>query len=533
MKLLEEFKFLMSKEYLKKIQQGVKSWNKWKRYVSSPVYLMEVVLMEADLKEVDLSKAYLNKSNFSGTNFNSANFKNSYLCDADFRRTNLVKANFSDADLSCSNFNEAHLIKADLTNANLLNSSFNDADLSGVKASSNFKEASLKRANLIGADLSFSNFNNADLREANLKDSNLLRADFSGADLSGADLSGANLTDVKMFNSILNNSNFNGANLRNVNLNNSILCNVNLYKANLWQTDLSGTNLRDANLELSILVKTNLTNANITGVNLYATAREEWIINNIRCDYFYNDSNRKTRIPNARDFKKGEFEERYEQLATFEFIFEKGFSPIDAFIMDQVVQAINEQQPEIELKLDSFHSRGQPRAVFTVFHREYTEDALKQITYQYEQKIKYLEGKNEALNDVISSYINKPQQLIQGKNITMGDNIQFSGNGNVAFGKDHATVNQTNVDNSVNKKILTEIQKLKDEISKLTIDQTNKEAIDIQFETLENYAKSDKKNPVLMKSTLESIKAITQGALGSAIGAGLIETFKRVGMMIM
>ncbi|KPA11709.1 hypothetical protein MHK_008060 [Candidatus Magnetomorum sp. HK-1] len=45
-------------------------------------------------------------------------------------------------------------------------------------------------------------------------------------------------------------------------------------------------------------------------------------------------------------------------------------------------------------------------------------------------------------------------------------------------------------------------------------------------------SKSDKKNAVLMKSTLESIKTITQGAMGSAMGAGLVEIFKRVGMMI-
>jgi len=36
-----------------------------------------------------------------------------------------------------------------------------------------------------------------------------------------------------------------------------------------------------------------------------------------------------------------------------------------------------------------------------------------------------------------------------------------------------------------------------------------------------------------MKSTLESIKAIAQGAIGSAMGAGLVESFNRVGMMIM
>jgi len=166
---------------------------------------------------------------------------------------------------------------------------------------------------------------------------------------------------------------------------------------------------------------------------------------------------------------------------------------------EKVVQAINDQQPEIDIRLNSPHYRGQPRPVFTV--------------------------------------INKPQQLIHGTYITigentMGDNINFSGNGNIAFGKDKATVNQTNIEYTANNKLLKEIKKLKDELSKINIDQNNREAIDIQFEILENNSKSDKKNVILMKSTLESIKTITQGALGSAMGAGLVEIFKRVGMMI-
>ena len=91
---------------------------------------------------------------------------------------------------------------------------------------------------------------------------------------------------------------------------------------------------------------------------------------------------------------------------------------------------------------------------------------------------------------------------------------------------DNAIINQTN------KALLTEINKLKDELSKLKIGKTNREAIDILIENLENYAFSDKKNSVLMKSTLDSIKIITQDALGSEMNLDLVETFKRVRMMI-
>jgi hypothetical protein len=86
----------------------------------------------------------------------------------------------------------------------------------------------------------------------------------------------------------------------------------------------------------------------------------------------------------------------------FEYYFEQGFTPLDPLIMDQVVQAINENRPEIELKLDSFHSCGQPHAVFTVLHKDYAEDALQEITASYETKLKVLEGQKDQLMQVVA-----------------------------------------------------------------------------------------------------------------------------------
>jgi len=114
----------------------------------------------------------------------------------------------------------------------------------------------------------------------------------------------------------------------------------------------------------------------------------------------------------------------------------------------------------------------------------------------------------------------------------MRDNININSKGNVAFGKDNATVNQINVDHTPNKKLNIEINNLKNELAKIKINKDNREAIDTQLENLENYVKIDKKNSVLMLSTLESIKNIAQGAIGSAIGAGLVEAFKRVGILL-
>jgi hypothetical protein len=69
--------------------------------------------------------------------------------------------------------------------------------------------------------------------------------------------------------------------------------------------------------------------------------------------------------------------------------------------MDQVVQTINEQHPEFELKLDSLHPQGQPHANFTVLHKEHTEEMVQQITNAYETRINMLAAQKKELGTVI------------------------------------------------------------------------------------------------------------------------------------
>ena len=75
-------------------------------------------------------------------------------------------------------------------------------------------------------------------------------------------------------------------------------------------------------------------------------------------------------------------------MPTLQIVFELGVSPFDVFTMDQVVQAINEKRPELELKIESFDSRGQPHVNFTVLRKEYCEEALKsEIKSAYEAQV--------------------------------------------------------------------------------------------------------------------------------------------------
>jgi hypothetical protein len=162
-------------------------------------------------------------------------------------------------------------------------------------------------------------------------------------------------------------------------------------------------------LQEATLVRTSLVRTTITGVTLYGTARDDWKIDGILCKYVFWDKEGKERTPQNRDFRPGEFEELYKQLPTFEYVFEHGFTALDAVIMDRIVAAINAQHPEFELRLDSFHSRGQPHAKFTVLYKEHVEVAKSQVTTDYESRIAALEGKQEQMLKMFAMLVGNPQ----------------------------------------------------------------------------------------------------------------------------
>jgi len=147
-------------------------------------------------------------------------------------------------------------------------------------------------------------------------------------------------------------------------------------------------------------------------------------------------------IPEDRYFNPGEFEDLYKDLPTITYYFENGFTPIDAIVMDQVVQAINEKKPEFELKLDSFHSRGKPHAVFTVLHKENVDKAHEQIAESYERIIKNLEMERDKLWELNQKLIENPKAINYHLQIIEGDVIDIKAGKNVAVatGKGRAEI---------------------------------------------------------------------------------------------
>lgn len=396
-------------------------------------------LSAADLSRTDLRAAMLEDANLKGADLSQANLGGMDLSELDLSGTNLSRANLKAANLSAVNFNQANLSGANLTGADLSGAKLEAADLSGADLSSmdlrglNLRTANLRGANLSKANLFEMNLSGVNLREANLKGANLVKTDLSRANLSGVVLSGAsvgatnlaeaNLNGVDLSGLNFSRVNLSGVDLSGVDLSKADLRNANLRGANLGGLNLSGMNLSDADLKEADLRKANLyeanlnraslERANVTGALIFRTARDDWRIAGIQCDYIFCDPEGRIPFPKNRDFRPGEFERLFRQLPTIEYVLEHGFASLDAFIMDQVVQDIAETHPEFELKLDSFHSRGQPHATFTVLRKEYSEEALQQVRAAYEARMARLQAERGALERCLNRAIEERRTMIK------------------------------------------------------------------------------------------------------------------------
>jgi uncharacterized protein YjbI with pentapeptide repeats len=361
-------------------------------------------LRELDLSGTNLSRANLRAANLSGVNLNQTNLSGAHLTDADLSGAKLEAVDLSGADLSGLDLRGLDLRTANLRDANLRRANLFGMNLAGV----NLRQANLKGANLVKTNLGRTNLSGIVLSGASLGATNLAEANLNGVDLGGmnlgrVDLSGVDLSGVDLGKADLRNARLRGASLAGLNLSGK-----NLSDADLKEADLRRTNLCEANLN-----RADLERANVTGALIFRTTREDWRIEGIQCDYIFCDPDGKVPFPGNRVFRTGEFERLFRQLPTIEYVLEHGFASLDALIMDQVVQDITEKHPEFDLKLDSFHSRGQPHATFTVQRRQYSEEALQQVKAAYETRIARLEAGRGALESCLNKAIEERLTMIR------------------------------------------------------------------------------------------------------------------------
>jgi uncharacterized protein YjbI with pentapeptide repeats len=409
---------MANKEQVEIVEQGGEAWNRWREKNPDA----KIDLRGAKLKDLDLS---------------CANFRCADIRTAIFRNCNLREADFSEADLrynsigfrakkiwfiavcgsifldwgvkvlapSLSFFFSYHIPRGELFTISQYALYVLTATPILGYTSDIYSKYSKKRPYMTGFIYYRTDFPDSDLSYAKFKESSLSDNSYKNSILADKDVRELLTTGERQTRSLK------GKNLKST-------CLVNF---NLRETDLRETDLRQADLS----------GADITGAKLWGSARGNWIINGIRCDYFYWGEAGKKRIPpeDDRNFYPGEFEDWCKQLPTFEYIFEQGFSPLDPQIMERVVHAINERYKDFKLELVNFDKRDQPHATFTVCRFDYIDEAKREVAQLYE-RIKYLERENEdkkrrinISDDVINQLIKK---IPSSEGLKLGDTNNFT-----------------------------------------------------------------------------------------------------------
>lgn len=183
-----------------------------------------------------------------------------------------------------------------------------------------------------------------------------VRIDLSNTKLSFADIRGANLNNANLSSANLSSANLRKANLREADLFFANLCRANLISADLNRADLRKSNLISSDLRYVKLSHAKLSGADITGASLYLTLRDDWEIENIRCDYVYFDWERKERTPKDRNFRPGEFEQLYKwrPLNDFERLIERSiefppeYKQAGVSILNYFAEILRKKYPESE-----------------------------------------------------------------------------------------------------------------------------------------------------------------------------------------
>ena len=345
--------------------QGAQVWNDWRERN----FIITPDLFRINLEGVDLSGANLKGADFTLANLSKANLRGAHMTEV-----KLGSAKLNDADLR-----SAHLLWASLANADLSGANLEEANLAGA----NLQFAKLRRANLAKAQLVKANLSGRDLKEVR----SMKKAILEDADLSGADLSGVNLEEAILTKSNLSYANLEEACLVEANLRGADLRSANLTNANLYKTDLTDADLRSANLQ----------GANLTGADLYGTARFNWKIEGIKCDYiFFNKersdewewsgSTERKREPRNRNFEPGEFEKIYKSAPTVEIVFENGMNFLDPALLAYIAKESEEARPNLQLALRTIELKGMhPSAVFEIAAESLRDEAEEFVRVRHQE----------------------------------------------------------------------------------------------------------------------------------------------------
>ncbi len=392
------------------------------------------------LKGKNLSGLDLREVNFFRINLEGANLRNANLIEVEFDEVNLSMADLGGAYLYGAKFHRTNLSAADLSNADLREVEFIGINLEmAVLCMADLEMADLRRANLSGANLNMASMTKADLRMANFSKANLSAANLSYADLGEARLNEADLTE---------------ADFREAKLEKADLSKAKLIKSYFVGANLNKVKLRECDLRSANFATADLYQADLTGANIWNIANTNWEIDKIICEYVYNSNCRRNdeKERTRRNFAPGEFEQLYKSFPKLELIFREEYSGLDHKVLLAIIDRINQELPQANLKLRKIERVIDTTATLTAKTEDAVEKAAGMLPEQYAritaelEKIKplfsrqnpnlllpdWLTQANEIIKQPTDKLINLPSIVINNYQINapctlqIGDNNQFT-----------------------------------------------------------------------------------------------------------
>lgn len=262
-------------------------------------------------------------------------------------------------------------------------------------------------------------FSYSDLSKADISPASLMNIDFSKCNLISADFSFSNMSCCNFTDSDLADSNFSKVNMaccifdrstaHRANFEDSKLMGSSFRHASLTQINLSGAaaidcDLTDANLTASMLVGADLSESALTGTRLYGTARTDWSVKDVKCQYVYWDREGKERFPPDNDFHEGEFYTQYRPYAEFSYTFKEGITPLDLMLATHIVEQINAAGMGFKIKIDNASIRGLSPTLNFIMETgdDKQEEASKLFKAEYEHRIALLEQKLQSSETLLA-----------------------------------------------------------------------------------------------------------------------------------
>lgn len=278
----------------------------------------------------DLSGLNLSFADFSGSEFPEGTcFVKSNLNNSSFKGSLMANLDFFNSKMSSSDLCMTSIQECNFSYANLTQSWFQNSELSD----SNFNSASILDSSFFSAKIS----------DCNFQRSISLDTDMTGLIASGLMLDKAWLCETKLAGSSIKNSS---------------CIETDFYLSDIHDCALINCNLTDADLSFCHLVRADLSGSTLTGVQLYGTARSDWIIEGVECQYVFWDQAGKERFPPDNDFEEGEFSTQYYSYPEFSYTFKEGITPNDLALAMHIVKHVNKADMGFQIQIDNFSIRG-------------------------------------------------------------------------------------------------------------------------------------------------------------------------------